>query len=97
MLVAEEEHDGARVVQLVHVVKVRHLTREENATSKGATQKQAGNGRPCEPSARDVQGAIRERGAGCTSTRPKVVFIQPYPANLLQRVVIRTARAHGSR
>lgn len=29
VLVAEEEHDGARVVQLVHVVKVRHLATEE--------------------------------------------------------------------
>ena len=37
VLVAEEEHDGAGVVQLVHVVEVRHLSAEEKGAAATAT------------------------------------------------------------
>jgi len=35
VLVAEEEHDGARVVQLVHVVEVGHLSERASKRERG--------------------------------------------------------------
>ena len=62
MLVAEEEHDGARVVQLIHVVEVRHLSRDETCTSEGSH----GNSNSRQESG--VQGEPSSKGFWCGLT-----------------------------